>query len=124
MASALAGAFTEYTLTFRVDSGTLTTDAFGNENAAPGTPQTVKAYLKTPRAPDLRAQIGADLVFVSYEGRLTDPAEPPPGFVTGTKVSFVMDGQTVEGQVRVFAPSHVPGLDAELGRRIQVAANG
>ncbi len=100
------------------------TDEYGNENAAPGTPRTVKAFLKSPKAPNLQAQIGADIVLVSYEGRLTDPAQPPAGFITGTQVSFLMDGQTVEGRVRVFAPSVIPGLDDDLGRQIQVSANG
>lgn len=123
-ASSFAGTFTETVLTYTIDSSVLVTDEYGNEIPTPGTPQTVKAFLRTPRAPDVRAQIGADVVLVSYEGRLTDPAQPPVGFVTGTRVSFLMDGQTVEGRVKVFAPSPIPGLDDELGRQLQVAANG
>lgn len=123
MSSDFAGTFIEYTLTYTVRSGAVTTDAAGNE-VEETTAATVRAFLKTPRAPNVQAQIGADTVRVDYEGRLTDPVSPPAGFLTGTQVTFVMDGRTVTGRVKVFAPSPIEEVEKSLGRKIQVNANG
>ncbi len=122
MSSVYADVFRSYALTYAAPSGTVTTDAAGNEKQDTE-PRPVRAFLKTPRAPNVTAQIGADTLRVDYEGRLTDPVSPPPGFMTGTVVTFTMDGRTVTGRVLVFAPSLIPDLE-ELGRKIQVAANG
>lgn len=123
MPTAYASVYETYVLSYNVPTGTITTDAAGNETQAPGT-RTVEAYLETPRAPNVQAQIGADTVRVDYEGALTEPPNPPADFVTGTVVSFVIDGRTVTGRVRVFAPDPIPEIDLAEGRRLQVLANG
>ena len=123
MPTAYASVYQTYVLSYNVPTGTVTTDAAGNETQVSAA-RTVEAYLETPRAPNVQAQIGADTVRVDYEGALTDPPNPPADFVTGTIVTFLMDGRTVTGRVRVFAPDPIPQIDLVEGRRLQVNANG
>lgn len=123
MPTLFSSIYQSLTLTYHAITGEKQTDGAGKE-FYPTEPRTVEAWLKTPKGPEIRAQIGADPVVVDYEGRLTDPETPPEGFVTGTAVEFEMDGRTVRGRVIVFAPSPLPGMDQRTGRRIQVTANG
>jgi len=120
--TAFSGSFTEIILRYKVTGGVATEDEFGNVVQG-NTDATVKAYLKSPKT-QRQALVGADVVLVAYEGRLTEPSVPPTNLVTGTVVSFEMDGRTQTGALVVLAPSPIPGLDEELGRRINIAARG
>lgn len=122
MASSFSGSFTEIILRYSVSGNEATEDDFGNVTQGT-TEATVKAYLKSPKT-QRQALVGADVVLVAYEGRLTEPSVPPANLVTGTVVSFEMDGRTQTGALVVLAPSPIPGLDSELGRKIEIAARG
>lgn len=123
MLSAYAGRYIETVLTYQGRSNEKQTDGAGKEFYPP-VPRSVKAFLKMPKAPNVQAKIGADTVLVAYEGRLTNPSQPPPDLATGTVVEFEMDGRQIKGQIVLFAPSPLPNLDALQGRKIGVTANG
>ena len=124
MSSAFDGVFRSYSLEFDTvsagDSGD--TDEFGNP--LPNTePASVRCYLK-PRAagfgadPVIRAQVGADAVIVTLQGRLIDPVTLPAGIPVGAEAALEFNGVPGTFRLEPSLPNPLAEIDQELGQRI------
>ena len=110
MPSALAGAFSSYTITYNAASGT-SFDALGNPIETT-TQETFKAILKMasgtrrPQIAQMTAIESARESDLLLEGICSDPVTLPSQVVSGTRCTVTING--ISGQLYIIVPAPSP----------------
>lgn len=113
--SALAGVFTEFTLSYQVETSTWTTDANGNPIPAMDT-ETLIINFEPVKAPQIQLMEGADPKVVRGRGNCVDPVSMPLEVGPGTELAMTWAGRS--GKLRILQVSADPlaVLDEVLGQ--------
>ena len=110
MPSALAGAFSTYTIEYDTATGT-TTDALGNPVEVTST-ATFQAILKMasartrPAIAEMTANESAKETDLMLEGRCADPVTLPSQIISGTRCRVTINGKS--GQLYIVVPAQSP----------------
>lgn len=126
MATALAGLFTEYELTFQVPGDYTARDPVtGNVVPGASTPVTTRCWLKASKDPALQQsvkstidQLGQDKTTMVLRGRLVEPAALPASLKVGMAAPLSISGQPGTFHLEVSPPGLLPEVEAELGQVI------
>lgn len=113
--SALAGVFTEFTLTYKVETSTWATDANGNPVPVMED-ETLVINFEASKSPQLVFLEGADPKIVRGKGSCVDPVTMPHEVGPGTELAMTWAGRS--GKLRILQVSSDPlaVLDEVLGQ--------
>lgn len=113
--SALSGVFVEYTLTYQVETGATTTDAYGNEIPVTEDRELVINF-RPYQFPQLVFAEGADPKTVRGKGVCINPSAMPAEVGVGSEFAMTYAGEAGVLQITQVGTRALPGLDDILGQ--------
>ena len=116
MASALAGIYSEHTLTYDVQGDTPTgTDAYGNPTYTTSQ-ETATVVLEATPSSALAQRFGADAVTVMFNGTAVSPAVLPDAIQPGREFALTWRGKSGVLTVLQIEADPLAVLDGVLGQ--------